>query len=97
MTLNELRQHRAEILELAGNSGATNVRVCGSLVRGEDRPDSDIDLVVDMAPGRRGLQYFTLRVDLEEALGRSVDLIIGNGSGSTQERIRKVIEGAVPL
>jgi predicted nucleotidyltransferase len=97
MTLDELRQHRNEILELAGNSGATNVRVFGSLARGEGRPDSDVDLVVDMAPGRRGLEYFTLRVDLEEVLGRSVDLIIGNGSGPTQERIQKVIEGAVPL
>lgn len=97
MTLAELREHRNEILEIAGNSGATNVRVFGSLARGEGRADSDVDLVVDMAPGRRGLEYFTLRVDLEEALGRSVDLIIGNGSGPIQERIQKVIEGAVPL
>ena len=65
---------RNVILKLAGDSGATNVRVFGSLSRGEDRPDSDVDLVVDMEPGRRGLEYFTLRVDLEEALGPSVDL-----------------------
>ena len=97
MTLAELRQHRNEILRLAGNNGATNVRVFGSLARGEDRSGSDVDLVVDMEPGRRGIEYFTLRVDLEEALGRSVDLIIGNGSGPIQERVQKVIEGAVPL
>ena len=97
MTLAKLRQHRQEILELAGNSGATNVRVFGSLARDEGRADSDVDLVVDMEPGRRGLEYFTLRVDLEEALGRSVDLLIGNGSGKTQERVQRIIEGAVPL
>ena len=97
MTLEELRQHRSEILALASNSGARNVRIFGSLARGDDRPDSDLDIVVDMEPGRRGLEYFTLRVDLEEALGRSVDLIIGNGSGPAQQRVQRVVDGAVPL
>ena len=45
-----------------------------------------------------GLEYFTLRIDLEEGLGRGIDLINGNGSGPTLERIQKIIiEGAVPL
>ena len=52
MTLEELRQHRSEILALASNSGARNVRIFGSLARGDDRPDSDLDIVVDMGPGR---------------------------------------------
>jgi len=97
MTLQELQEHRAQILELAGASGATHVRIFGSTGRGEAGPGSDIGIVVDMEPGRRGLEYFTLRVDLEMALGRSVDLIIGNGSDSGQEPVRRILQSAVPL
>ena len=49
-TLDAVRQHRSEILALARKHGAANVRIFGSVLRGEDKPDSDIDLLID-APG----------------------------------------------
>ena len=51
-TLAELRRHRDAIERIAAGHGAANVRVCGSVARGDARPDSDVDLVVDMAGER---------------------------------------------
>jgi len=45
-----LRQRRAALIAVAESHGATNLRVFGSVARGEDRSDSDIDLLVDLAP-----------------------------------------------
>jgi hypothetical protein len=53
MTLQELRAARREqILDLAAKRGARNVRVFGSLARGDNRADGDVDFLVDMEPGR---------------------------------------------
>ena len=51
-TLRDLRRHRDAILKLAARHGARNVRVFGSVVRGKSRPDSDVDLLVEMDPDR---------------------------------------------
>src|SRR5215472_13858091 len=51
-TMAELRRHRDAIERIAAVHGAANVRVCGSVARGDAQPDSDIDLVVDMAGDR---------------------------------------------
>ena len=70
MTLEELRsRYRTRILEIAEKRGARNVRVFGSIARGEQRSDSDIDIVVDFLPGRSLLDLTGLWLDLEEALG----------------------------
>jgi predicted nucleotidyltransferase len=66
---------RDEILRLAALHGARNIRVFGSSRRGEDRPDSDIDLLVDMEPGRSLLDFIGLSQDLEELLHRSIDVL----------------------
>ena len=80
MTLEELRvQHRQRILELAGQRGAHNVRVFGSIARGEQRADSDVDLLVDFEPGRSLLDLTGLWLDLEQALGRRVDVVSSRG------------------
>jgi predicted nucleotidyltransferase len=64
-SLQRLREKRDEILSLAAKHGARNVRVFGSVARGEDRPESDVDLLVELASGH-GL--FDL-VDLEDEIG----------------------------
>lgn len=69
------RERRAEILEIAAEHGARNVRVFGSLVRGEARPDSDLDLLVALEPGRSLLDLIGLKQDLEDLLGCRVDVI----------------------
>jgi predicted nucleotidyltransferase len=52
MGLESLRRYRREILEIAAHHGARNVRVFGSTARGDDREDSDVDLLVDVERGR---------------------------------------------
>jgi predicted nucleotidyltransferase len=79
MSLKELQSHRRQILGLAARRGARNVRVFGSTVRGDDRPDSDIDLLVVVEPGRKLLDLIGLEQDLEELLGRSVEVLTEAG------------------
>ena len=75
MTTEQLVQsRREEILRIAAGHGAHNVRVFGSVARGEASEESDIDLLVDMEPGRSGLELAGLILDLEALLGRKVDV-----------------------
>ena len=70
-----IEERRDEILRIAESHGARNVRVFGSVVRGEDRPDSDVDLLVEMANDRSLLDLVGLEQDLEELLARNVDVL----------------------
>ena len=74
-----LAEKREEILQLAAFRGAHNVRVFGSVARGEAREDSDIDLLVDVESGRSLLDVVGLWLDLQELLGRKVDLLTEGG------------------
>lgn len=93
-TLEELRARRAEILAIAARWGARNVRVFGSVAQGEARADSDVDFLVEMAPGRSVLDLSELILDLEEALGRKVDVVEVRRPTAMAERIQRE---AVPL
>ena len=74
-----LDRHRNEILALAKMRGARNIRVFGSVARDEATTDSDVDILVDMEPGRSLLDLTGLQLDLEELLGRDVDVVTENG------------------
>jgi predicted nucleotidyltransferase len=88
MSLEALRAHRQKILELATRHGARNVRVFGSTVRGEAGPLSDIDLLIDVEPGRTLLDVIGFEQDLEHLLGRRVDVLTDAGlSPYLQQRI----------
>ena len=65
-----LKEKREEILRTASKHGARNVRVFGSVARGEDRPDSDVDLLVEVGPDRTPFFPGGLIADLEELLGK---------------------------
>jgi len=69
-----LANHREKVLALAARRGASNVRVFGSVVRGTDREDSDLDLLIDIAPGMSLYAYVGLQLDIEDALGVKVDV-----------------------
>lgn len=69
-----LRRHRQEILALARRAGASNVRIFGSVARGEDDADSDIDLMVDFDESQGLLPIVDLKRQLEELLDESVDV-----------------------
>ncbi len=91
LTLADLRAHRDEILRLAAEHGAGNVRVFGSVARGEADKDSDVDLLVDLADPPRGFAYFGLLSDLSEGfgeiLGRRVDVLDARHLGRIHERV----------
>jgi hypothetical protein len=88
MSIDSLNAHRRAILELAAQHGARNVRVFGSVARGEDRPDSDVDILVEVEPGRSLLDVIALEQDLEVLLGRPVDVQTDAGlSPYLQQRI----------
>lgn len=70
---------RAAVIELARKYGARDVRVFGSHARGVARPDSDIDLLVDVEKGTSLLDVVALWQDLEELLGTRVDLVTEGG------------------
>lgn len=74
-TLAELRAQRDGILAIAQAHGARNLRVTGSVAVGEAGPGSDIDFVVDLDDDRDVADLSTLILDLEEALGRRVDVL----------------------
>ena len=90
-----LIQHRDEILDIAARHGAHNVRVFGSFARGNARPDSDIDLLVDLEPGRSLLDHVGLWQDLEELLGRRVDVVVDGGLSPHLEK--RILAEATPL
>lgn len=69
-----LKDKREEILRIAATHGARNVRVYGSLARGKAGPDSDIDTLVRINPGRNLLDIIALKQDLEDLLGSEVDV-----------------------
>jgi hypothetical protein len=70
-----LQSKREEILLAAARRGATNVRVFGSAVSGDFKPDSDIDFLVELEPGRSLFDLGGLLMDLQELLGRDVDVV----------------------
>ena len=74
-----LKSRREEILRVAARHGAHNVRVFGSVARGEAGEDSDIDLLVELEPGRSLLDQAGLIVELEDLLGRKVDVVTEQG------------------
>ena len=90
-----VQSRREEILRIAATHGARNVRLFGSVARGDAREDSAIDLLVDLEPGRSLFDLGGLLVDLEQFLGRAVDVVTERG---LRERIRpRVLAEAVPL
>jgi len=96
MGVNELlKNKRAEIFRIATQHGARNVRIFGSVARGEARPDSDVDFLVDMEEGRSLLDLGGVLMDLQDVLHCKVDVVTDKG---LRERIRnRVLREAVPL
>ena len=74
-----LKTYRKEILETAMRNGAVDVRVFGSIARGDDRPDSDIDFLVNLEPGRSLLDLARLLRELNALLDRPVDVVTEAG------------------
>ncbi len=93
-----IETHRAELLALASRRGVTGVRVFGSMSRGDGSDssrNSDVDLLVTLAPGISALALGGLLLDAQELLGRRVDVVT---EASLHPALREsVMAGAVPL
>ena len=73
-----LKEKREEILRIAARHGARNVRIFGSMARGEADTQSDVDFLVEMEPGRSLFDLGELLIELRELLGRDVDVVTEN-------------------
>jgi uncharacterized protein len=98
LTLEALRARRDEILRIAAAHGASNVRVFGSVARGEADSRSDVDVLVDVSTDSEGFAYFGRLEDLRRALtnllGRDVDVI---DSAALRQMRERVLHEAVPV
>ena len=94
-SIEQLQAHREEILKLASAHGARNVRVFGSVVRGEADERSDVDFLVELEPDRSLLDLGGLLMDLQDLLHCNVDVVTVKG---LRERIRpRVLREAISI
>ncbi len=96
MTMNDLlREKRDEILEIAKRYGARNLRVFGSVARGDAGPESDVDFLVELEPGRNLFDLGGFLYEVRELLGCAVDVVTEKG---LREHVRpNVLKEAIPL
>ena len=90
-----LKEKRNEILRIAAKYGATNIRIFGSVARGESDDSSDVDFLVKFALGVTLIHQSALIRELEALLGGKVDVVSENG---LRPRIReRIMKEAIPL
>jgi len=90
-----VRRNRHALLAAAAARGVTGLRVFGSLARGTDRPDSDVDLLADLPPGMGLVGLAWLEAELEDIVGVRVDLVPADG---LKPHVRRRVEQElVPL
>lgn len=95
MTKTDILSKRKNILSLARQHGAASIRIFGSVARGEERPNSDVDFLVRMEKGRSLLDMGGLLMDLQNLLGCKVDVVSENG---LRHRIKDhVLQEAMPI
>jgi predicted nucleotidyltransferase len=90
-----IRERRREILQLAAQHHARNLRVFGSVARGSESGGSDIDFLVDMEPGRSLLDQVRLRRALTNLLGVEVDVV--TSAGLLERDRRSTLDEAIPI
>jgi len=83
-----LKRHRGKLLLAARRHGADRIMICGSVARGDARPDSDYDFVVEMGAGRSLMDLGGLQMDLQEILGKEVDVLT---AGSLHGAMKKAV------
>lgn len=89
-----LRQHATALKKLGAELGVTNIRVFGSVARGQDQHSSDVDLLIDLEPSTVPFRLGTFKGESEQLLGFGVDVVVDRGYRPGLSRIR---ETAVPL
>jgi uncharacterized protein len=85
---------REQVKEVAARHHASRVRLFGSVARGDDRPESDIDLLVDFTEDSSLFDLLRMTRELEDLLGHSVDVV---SAGGLKDRARDVLDESVDL
>jgi uncharacterized protein len=94
-SVSQLKNKRDEIIKIAARHGARNLRVFGSHARGEASSKSDLDLLINLEPGRSLLDLIAIKQDLEDLLGCAVDVVTED---AVSPHIRdQVLQDAVSL
>jgi predicted nucleotidyltransferase len=93
--LQHVHHHREAIFDLAAHHGVRRVRLFGSVARGDPHAASDIDVLVDIEPGRSLLDQIAFEQGLQEILGRRVDVVVEGGISPYLER--RILSEAIPL
>jgi len=86
---------REQILSIAAQYGASNLRIFGSTARGDSTDASDVDLLIELGEGRSLLDQIGLQQDLEELLGCHVDVVVEGGISPYLQQ--QILSEAVPL
>ena len=95
ITREQIIKRRDEIIAVARRNGASDVRILGSVARGDTTEGSDLDLIVRFEPGRSLMDHGMLIEELQELLGTKVDVV---SEGGLDARFRtRVLKEAVPL
>jgi predicted nucleotidyltransferase len=95
ITKADIMKHRGQIMEIADRYGAFDIRLFGSVARGDTDEASDLDLIVRFQPNRSLLDHGGLLMELRELLGISVDVI---DDQTMRPRFREqVMKDAIPL
>lgn len=89
-----VRRNRHKLVAAAAAHGVTGLRVFGSVARGDDRPDSDVDLLADLPPGLSLFGLGRVEAELEDIVGARVDLA---PAGSLKPQVRKRVEQELVL
>jgi predicted nucleotidyltransferase len=89
-----VESRREQVMAIAARHHASRVRLFGSAARGEDRPDSDIDLLVDFDQGSSLFDLIRMSRELEALLGRAVDVV---SAGGLKSRDRAILAESVDL
>jgi uncharacterized protein len=89
-----VESRREQVMAIAARNHASRVRLFGSAARGEDRPDSDIDLLVDFDQGSSLFDLIRMSRELEALLGRAVDVV---SAGGLKSRDRAILAESVDL
>lgn len=77
--LERIQRQKKDILAIARQHGISQLRIFGSVIRGEETPQSDIDLLVELEPGCSMLDLGGALIRLQELLGRKVDIVTERG------------------
>ncbi|MCA1673931.1 MAG: nucleotidyltransferase family protein [Actinobacteria bacterium] len=95
VTVDELRDRREQIIAIGKQYGVSNIRVFGSVARGDADERSDLDLLIDVAPGHGYFDMTGFALDVEELL--EVFTQVATSNGLKQRMKDKILAEAVPL